>query len=315
MRLKRTSLVVLPVLLSLILSACGASASNESVIATSVAMTVQAQDTQKAQSTPIPAKATNTPTDPTATVTKAPPTAPPTGSSGTKFCTASANFVGETYPDGTIVQPGAVFKKVWHVKNSGTCAWDSSWKLVFNSGDLMGGAYVYNFPQPAQPGQTVDVPVVFTAPSQDGSYKGEWMLESPWGTTFGVGQYSVPLSVAIVVGSGTPANNKTATVYGVTSVTYDFDRSCTAANTFWTVYAHITTNGPVDVTYTWVQSDGNNKKNNKISFSKASTKTVQREWSQGTLTSSHTPRWMQIIVTSPNYQEFGHSPALLLCGD
>lgn len=308
---------LLPVtLLAFVLSACGASG-NESVIATSVALTVQAQDTQQAGYTPTPLKITDTPLSPTMTPTKAPPTAPSngSGSSGTDFCTASANFVGETYPDGTIVQPGEVFTKVWHVKNSGTCAWDSSWKLVFFSGDLMGGAYVYNFPQPAQPGETVDVPVVFTAPSQDGSYKGEWMLESPWGSTFGVGQYSVPLSVAVVVGSGTPANNNTATVYSVTSVTYDYTRQCTAANTFWTVTAYITTNGPVDVTFTWVQSDGNNKKNNKLSFNNATTKSVNREWSQGTLTSSHTPRWMQVIVTSPTYHEFGHSPDLLLCGD
>lgn len=301
--------------LALTLSACG-SAANESIIATSVALTVQAQNTQEAQFTPTHFSATNTPSflsSPPPFSTKAPPTAP-TGSGNTTFCTASADYTGENYPDGTIVQRGAVFTKIWHVKNSGTCAWDASWKLVFLDGDLMGAAYVFNFPQPATPGEIVDVPIVFTAPQQDGTYTGRWMLQSKWGTMFGVGEYNTPLSVSIVVGSGTPENKKTETVYGVTNVTYDVERTCKPANTFWTVTAHISSNGPVTVFFTWVQSDGNNKANNKITFTEASTKSVSRDWSQS-ISSSHNPRWMQIIVTSPVYQEYSHSPALLLCGD
>jgi hypothetical protein len=167
----------------------------------------------------------------------------------------------------------------------------------------MDGSVVYNFPQPAQPGQTVDVPVILRAPAENGSYTGEWLLKSPWGQSFGVGQYSVPISVSIVVGNATPENRRTETVFGVTAVTYEVERTCAPANTFYTITANITTNGPVDVTFTWMQSDGNERRNNHLRFTEASTKTVQREWSQHK-DSAPNQRWAQVIVTSPGYQEF-----------
>jgi hypothetical protein len=213
-------------------------------MSTAVAQTVQAQNTLETVSVG---------TSPAPTITRSPPDSLPATVTGTPLtgvaalCTTSASLVGETYPDGTIVQPGETFTKVWQVQNSGTCTWDSSWQLIYYSGDLMDGLTVYNFPQPAQPGQTVEVPVILRAPADNGTYTGEWMLKSPWGQSFGVGQYSVPMSVSIVVGSGTPENKKTETVFGVTAVTYEVDRRCAPANTFYTITAYITTNGPVEV--------------------------------------------------------------------
>ena len=106
------------------------------------------------------------------------------------------------------------------------------------------------------------------------------------------------------MGNATPDNKKTETVFGVTAVTYEVERTCTPANTFYTITTYITTNGPVDVTFTWVQSDGNNKRNNELEFTEATTKSAQREWSQHKDTSTN-QRWVQVIVTSPTYQEFG----------
>src|SRR5688500_5853313 len=232
----------------LLASACGAPQLDESAMSTAVALTVEAQMfPEGAPVSPSPAP-TNSPSPlaslPPATATGAPVTQVAAGN-----CTASASLVGETYPDGTIVQPGTTFTKVWQIQNSGTCTWDSSWQLIFYSGDLMDGLTVYNFPQPAQPGETVDVPILLRAPAENGTYTGEWMLKSPWGQSFGVGQYSVPMSVSIMVGSGTPENRKTETVYGVTAVTYNIDRRCAPANTFYTITANITSNGPVEVTF------------------------------------------------------------------
>jgi hypothetical protein len=289
-------------LITLLASACGSPQLDESAMSTAVALTVEAQMfPEGAPVSPSPAP-TNFPSPlaslPPATATGAPVTQVAAGN-----CTASASLVGETYPDGTIVQQGTTFTKVWQIQNSGTCTWDSNWQLIFYSGDLMDGLTIYNFPQPAQPGETVDVPVLLRAPAENGTYTGEWMLKSPWGQSFGVGQYSVPMSVSIVVGSGTPENRKTETVYGVTAVTYNVDRRCAPANTFYTITANITTNGPVEVTFTWVQSDGNNKRNNQLVFTEATTKSAQREWSQHK-ESSNNQRWVQVIVTSPTYQEF-----------
>ena len=89
----------------------------------------------------------------------------------------------------------------------------------------------------------------------------------------------------------------------MTAVTYQVDRRCAPANTFYTITAFVTSNGPVEATFTWVQSDGNNRRNNTLNFLEATTKSAQREWSQHRDSSSN-PRWVQVIVTDPTYQEF-----------
>ncbi len=304
-------------IVAFLLSACGA-APSESVIATRGAMTVQAQDTARAATdaavppTDVPALPSEA-ASPAATLpplaTKAPPTPPPAGGN---LCTASAQFVSETIPDGTITNPGSVFTKIWRIKNTGTCYWGTSWQWVYVSGDLMGGATYYNFPSPAAPGDTVDVPVVFTAPAAGGTYRGYWKIKSPWGMVFGDSESGNAFWVDIVVGSGTPGNNKTPTAYGITNVTIDVSKTCTTANTFYTITAHISSNGPLTAVFTWVQSDGNTQRNNKISFTQATTKDATREWSQS-IASSQNPRWVQVIITSPSYYEWPQVTLPPLC--
>ena len=208
LKTKQVSFALL-VILALTLSACGSSALNNSIIATSVAMTVQAQNTQSAFFTPTALPVVDLPTlfsSPIPGTTVAPPTAPPTGSSNIKPC-YSANFVQDvTIPDGTIVTPGQTFWKTWRVKNTGSCSWDSTYKFVFNDGDLMGGGYVYAFPGAAAPDQTVDIPIELYAPTDAGTYTGTWLIEAPDKTLIGVGQYNQPLTVQVVVVAGTPSN-------------------------------------------------------------------------------------------------------------
>lgn len=290
----------------LLLSACGPSQlpdSADSTISTAVAQTVQAQNTPdetiSVTASPLPLTTPPSPvTSPTALATLT-----TVAGVGSELCTPSASFVGETIPDGTIVEPGTTFTKIWKVQNNGTCAWDASWQLVFYNGDLMDGLTAYQFPQETQPGQTVDVPVILKAPPATGSYKGEWMLKTPSGKLFGVGQYSVPLIVAIVVGSKTPENKKTESVFDVTAVTYKVDRRCAPANTFYTITAYVTTNGPLKTIFSTFQSDGHLEKNYQLNFTDATTKTLEWEWSQHK-DSSPNPRWAQVILTSPTYKEF-----------
>ena len=299
--------------LILLLSACTPSAEQDtSVISTAVAQTVQAQSTREIVPSATSPGLTDTPSPLStlvATVTGAPVTQSVAG-----LCSASASLAGETIPDGTIIQPGTTFTKVWQITNTGTCTWDTSWQLAFYSGDQMDGLAVYNFPEPAQPGETLSIPIILRAPAGGGTYTGEWMLKSPWGETFGVGQYSVPISVSIVTGSGTPENNRTETVYNVTAVTYEVDRQCDPANTIYTITAYITTNGPVDVNFTWVQSDGNDKRNNRLKFLEASTKSAEREWIQHSTGSSMNPRWVKIVINSPTHQSFQEVILPKLCG-
>ena len=298
--------------LMLLISACGSSAQSDTTIATAVAQTVEAQNAQETvpvATSPIPTETPSPLASLAATLTVAPSTQVAAG-----LCTPGASLVGETVPDLTMLQPGATFTKVWQLRNSGTCTWDTNWQLIFYNGDLMDGLTVYNLPEPAQPGETLDIPIILRAPAENGTYTGEWMLKSPWGQSFGVGQYSVPISVSIVVGSGTPENRRTETVFGVTAVTYQVDRRCTEANTFYTITASLSTNGPAEVRFNWVQSDGNNRINNRLSFTEAMTKSAEREWIQHSTSSSPNRRWIQIVVTEPIYQEFEQFLLPLLCG-
>jgi hypothetical protein len=305
-------ILAVTIVLALLVPACGSAQSQESIISTAVAQTVEAQDPTETLTVPTPLAPTDTP--PVLATFPVPATATQTPQTGAAvdLCTADALLAGETIPDGTILQPGAVFTKTWTIKNNGTCTWNANWQLVYYDGDLMGGATAYKLPDQAEPGETVEIPVILKAPVDGGKYTGQWMLKSPWGKVFGVGQYSVPVSVSIVVGSATPENKRTETVYGVTAVTYSVDRRCTPANTFYTITANITSNGPVRVEYMWMQSDLNNDEYNVMTFTEATTKGDTRVWSQGNGTVAN-PRWVQIIVTSPVHQAFGQFMLPDLC--
>jgi hypothetical protein len=225
-----------------------------------------------------------------------------------------ANFVSENIPDGTIESPGAVFIKTWNVQNNGTCTWNTSWKIAYDSGDLLGAGYVYNFPQTVAPGQTVPISLQLTAPLDLGIYTGYWLLEPPSGSPFGVGQYSEPLSVKINVNSGTPGKG-TPTVYGIVSVDYAFGTSnqhnsavpgveagtCSGgANIFLTTWATVSASGPLTIQYYWRQSDGGRTNGLRtITFTGAGSYTVKdADWPLGTANEIGLI-WDQIVVTSP----------------
>jgi len=92
-----------------------------------------------------------------------------------------------TVPDGTVMQPGAQFTKTWRLKNIGTCAWSTSYQLVFFSGEKMGAASSAAFPKSVAVSGTVDVSISMTAPSAAGSYRGYWMFKNANGALFGLG--------------------------------------------------------------------------------------------------------------------------------
>ena len=297
---------------ALLVSACGSS--QESTIATSVAQTVQAGEALT-ETANIPA-ATQTPATPNLETPLAPaltPTAAATLASAPidPNC-AKASLVSENPPDKTILTPGQYFWKTWTLQNTGTCTWTTSYQLVFWSGDRLGSSISYALPDDVAPSETTDITIYLQAPDTGGEFTGFWRIKTPWESNFGVGQYDAPISTSIVVGSITPESRKTETVFGVASVTYIVERTCGSANTFYTITAYISSNGPVEINFKWIQSDGNNDENNRLNFTEAATKTVQREWSQHKESSTN-PRWVQVVVTSPTYQEFDKVPLPELC--
>ncbi|HXF85217.1 MAG TPA: NBR1-Ig-like domain-containing protein [Anaerolineales bacterium] len=99
-----------------------------------------------------------------------------------------AQFIADvTVPDGTSFAPGATFRKTWRLKNIGTCTWTTGYALVFDSGERMGAPATVNFTTNVAPGQTVDLTVDMTAPSNAGRYIGYWKLRNAAGGLFGIG--------------------------------------------------------------------------------------------------------------------------------
>lgn len=110
-----------------------------------------------------------------------PPTLAPTGCN-------KATFVADvTVPDGTLFSPGTTFIKTWRLKNSGTCTWTTSYKLLFYSGEQMGAPTSINLTKNVAPGTTIDLTVNMTAPALAGSYRGYWILSNASGGLFGIG--------------------------------------------------------------------------------------------------------------------------------
>jgi hypothetical protein len=318
-RNRKYNLLSILILLVLVLTSCGGSNSESDTIATAVAMTVAARDTQQAEATPT-IKIEQTPTpevELTMTPTKqapgtfSPPTAPPssTGSGGDPCL--SANFVSETIPDGQIMQPGENFWKTWTIRNSGSCTWDSSYRIVHYSGDLMGGLFEYPFPGVAGPGDEIDISIYMKAPLDTGISKSSWMIQSPWGGAFGVGEYSEPFYVQVNV------TDNLSPEFGVTNVSYEIVRDppagC-ATNVWYYVYATITTNGPVDVQYQWLQKDYNNSGIKTLKFSQAESKTLERSWSFH-LGATPGEKWMQIVIHGPEYVEYPKATFTYACGN
>ncbi|NMB54104.1 MAG: hypothetical protein GYA15_05335 [Leptolinea sp.] len=171
--------------------------------ATEIAQTVIAQMTNPTSATratePAPAVNTHTPRPTMAENTPTlPPTASPTITLTQRPCNQAAFLADVTIADGSEIQTGTGFTKTWRLQNNGSCTWTSGYHVVFVNGDRMGapdevpvtsGTVSY--------GSSVEASVFLKAPSEPGTYRGNFKLRSPEGELFGVGS-GVPFYVEIV---------------------------------------------------------------------------------------------------------------------
>jgi len=199
-------------------------------------------------------------------------------------------FQSETIPDGTEFDKGETFVKTWRIKNEGTCTWNTSYKLVFVSGDKMGGPTSKNLTQEIRPGETADISVNLTAPSTNGEYKGYWKLESDEGEQFG--NYWVQIRV------GPPAGGPFAVTSVAFSVAPVTNMGCPGEVS---ISAEIFVSGAGTVTYQWDDSEGGTK-SGSITFDEAGSKTVNYKVY---ITSTYDEYWARIYIDSPNHQWFG----------
>lgn len=198
--------VAVSLLIALTLVACGGAAEEVTPtipveqIQTEAVATFSADLTATAFALP-----TNTPTEPpTPTIT---PTFPPaisvTPSLAVQPTSAAGSCYGLTFvsdvtiPDNTNMTPGQQFTKTWRVRNSGTCEWQTGFRLNFTGGEAMGGSSV-SLSSAVQPGNTADISVNLTAPNTAGTYRGNWRMANASGSYFGD-----EIFLVIVVGNAT----------------------------------------------------------------------------------------------------------------
>jgi len=138
-------------------------------------------------------------------------TAPsPTASlQSSNYCDNSIYISDVTIPDGTVMAPGTSFVKTWAFQNTGSCTWNSGYRLIFFSGNQLGGAAT-NITASVAPSQQVRVSVSLTAPGTEGTYLGYWRLANSQGAGFG-GVVFVKIVVSNSASTGTPTTTPTFT--------------------------------------------------------------------------------------------------------
>ncbi len=194
---------------------------------------VVAQTALRATATPAPQSPTSsTPTAQTPVTVSTPgataaPTAAPTSSDS---CEPNAVFVSDvTIPDGAPVKPGEALNKIWRVRNTGNCAWDATYHIVFNEGAQLDANAEQPLP-PTAPGATADITVKMTAPKTAAIYIGKWRLRAPNRALFGQGLLVAVRVVDPNAPTPTPVRPTaipapTPTVGGTPSVSFTVDRA------------------------------------------------------------------------------------------
>ena len=303
---------------ALLVTACGGNADNEAIIQTSVAETVAAQASTEPPFTDTPAATllpSQTPFASPTLGTPIPLVSPTTGPSTGKVECAKASLEDETVVDGKIFKPGEQFVKTWYITNASTCVWDTTYKIVFWSGDILGGGYVYQLPQVTGPGKTIPVSLVLTAPTPPGKYRSEWKLQTPDNINFGVGVYQAAFYTEIEVADLTTT---TAIAYGIVDASLVITREpkygCQPANMVYTANVTITTNGPFEFRYQILQQDGNNGYKQYVDMKEAGVHTdSEHVWKLGRAASQNSNRWMQLVITHPYYKEYPRVPFEFYC--
>jgi hypothetical protein len=111
-------------------------------------------------------------------------------------CTNNLTFLSDlTIPDGTQVGTGQGLDKRWQVQNSGTCNWDSSYRMKLIAGPEL-SAQSEQALYPARSGTEMVIRILFTAPSEAGTYRSAWQAFDPQGEPFGE-----PFFIEVVVTS------------------------------------------------------------------------------------------------------------------
>lgn len=117
-----------------------------------------------------------------------------------------ATYLGETVPDGTVVQPEVTFVQTWTLANTGNATWDAGCTLRHVGGEAMSATQSTPLP-PIPPGAQTPVTVLFRSPAAAGRYRSVWQPHDGDGDLFGTPiwvEIEVPGLVAVSPGTATP---------------------------------------------------------------------------------------------------------------
>jgi hypothetical protein len=312
-------LFTLILLAGILLSACnfpttevGGTVGPEDAVNTAAAQTVIAMSTDLAAGvTRTPGPATNTPvggSQPSATV--APSNTPPASATATDSPDSATvcdrvRFVEDvTVPDDTEFEPGETFTKTWRLRNAGTCTWTTAYKLVFDSGDAMGGQASMNLPSSVAPGQEIELSVNLKAPTNENGYIGYWKLENASGQRFGLGDGNKAFWVKIEV-NGAPDG------FAVTSMQLSTaNPNVTAGCPYRYIFnVQISVSSAGTVKYHFERNDGTSSPQYSTTFTSSGTQTVTAEWE---MTSSYNGL-IRTYIDEPNHQYLGQVNINLVC--
>jgi len=286
-------------LLIVSLSACNLFQKNPTEIPgldqTAIAGTVVALQTQLAvQPAELVTQAATTTLQPTATSapTSGLPvtTAAPVATEGIKY--KAGNVVDVTYLDNAKVTASSNFIKTWRLENTGSQSWGTDFKLVFESGDAMGGPASQSLGKVVAPGQTIDVSVSLVAPTTPKTYRGNWMLATDSGAKFGIGANADKpfwVQVAVVTNLTVTAANANAPA--------SYSGACPGVISITTT---ITTSAAGTVTYYYVVN-GADTETFSTTLTEAGTITTPANSYPVTITG---PLNIQVYIDEPNHQLF-----------
>jgi len=100
-------------------------------------------------------------------------------------CVNNLTFIEDiTIPDNSFASFGTPIDKQWLIENSGTCNWNSAYRLRHTGGAVLGAPEEIAL-YPARSGTQVTIQIIFTAPFEEGVYESAWQAFDPNGLPFG----------------------------------------------------------------------------------------------------------------------------------
>jgi streptogramin lyase len=83
---------------------------------------------------------------------------------------------GAGNPADMSVAPDTLFAQTWRLRNTGTCAWDASYRLAYATGERLSGPRSLPLGETVPPGGEIELSLKLIAPADPGRYRGEWQL-------------------------------------------------------------------------------------------------------------------------------------------